>query len=46
MRKGNIEFRWSDCNKAHELVKWHESGTCYVVAFFRKKTEGYDMETV
>jgi len=46
MRKGDIEFRYSDCNKSHELVKYQDGGTCYVVAFFRKKKEGYDMETV
>ena len=45
MRKGDIEFRWGETNKAYELVKW-EGGTTCVVAFFRKKKEGYDMETV
>jgi hypothetical protein len=54
MRFRNIEFRWSDSNKKHELVKWNtptedsffKDPTCYVVAFFNKTTEGYDMETV
>ena len=45
MRKGDIEFRWSDCNKAHKLVRW-QGDTCYTIAFFRKHKEGYDMETV
>ena len=45
MRKGNIEFRWSDCDKTHELVKW-QGDTCYTVAFFQKHKEGYDMRTV
>ena len=46
MRKGSIEFRWSTANKSHELVKLQKGGTCYVIAFFRKTSEGYDMETV
>ena len=47
MRKGDIEFRWSDTNKKHELVKWEESGkSCFVIAFFDKCTGGYDMRTV
>lgn len=46
MKLNNIEFRWSETDKAHELVKWQDSGTCYVIAFFRKHKEGYDMETV
>jgi len=47
MRKGDIEFRWSDINEKHELVKWEESGeSCFVVAFFDKREEGYDMRTV
>ena len=45
MRLNDVEFRWSDTNKAHELVKW-EGDTCYVIAFFRQGKEGYDMETV
>ena len=46
MRKGNIEFRYSETNKSYVLVKCQESEVCYVVAFFIKKSEGYDMETV
>jgi hypothetical protein len=49
MRFRNIEFRWSKVNNKYELVKWytHDSGdSCYVVAFFNKTTEGYDMETI
>jgi hypothetical protein len=46
MKLNNIEFRWSETNKSYELVKWEESKTCYVVAFFRKHKEGYNMETV
>ena len=46
MRLNDIEFRWSKINNAYELVKWQESDTYYVVAFFRKHKEGYDMETV
>jgi hypothetical protein len=51
MRFRNIEFRWSTCNKKHELVKWFQNyGSveehCYVIAFFDKTKEGYDMRTV
>ena len=46
MRSGKIEFRWSKINQLHELVEWHESDTCYAIAFFRKDSEGYDMKTV
>ena len=49
MRYNNIEFRWSEFNDLYELVKWYkdeEKEFCYVVAFFRKKEEGYDMETI
>ena len=49
MRFRNIEFRWSKCNSKYELVKWHQntnSETCYVIAFFDKDKEGYDMRTI
>jgi hypothetical protein len=49
MRFRNIEFRWSNCNQKYELVKWQEcegKENCYVVAFFDKGKEGYDMRTV
>jgi hypothetical protein len=54
MRFRNIEFRWSTCNKKYELVKWYKAEVdgceereyCYVVAFFDKDKEGYDMRTV
>ena len=49
MRFRNIEFRWNTYNKKHELVKWYKSeerNYCYVVAFFDKNKEGYDMRTV
>ena len=45
MRKGDIEFRWSNTNKLHELVKWNQD-TCFVIAFFREDKEGYNMETI
>ena len=52
MRFRNIEFRWCDCNNKYELVKWMEDpdgfkpSTCYVIAFFDKNKEGYDMRTI
>jgi len=55
MRFRNIEFRWSNCNKKYELVKWNtptedsffKDPTCYVVAFFDKDKEGYyDLRTI
>jgi hypothetical protein len=58
MRFRNIEFRWSNCNKKYELVKWYkvevvltgdgygEKDYCCVIAFFDKTKEGYDLRTV
>ena len=54
MRFRDIEFRWNTYNKKHELVKWYktkvdgceERNYCYVVAFFDKTKEGWDMRTV
>ncbi len=49
MRFRNIEFRWSKCNNKYELVRWHEcegKEYCYVIAFFDKGKEGYDMRTI
>jgi hypothetical protein len=54
MRFRNIQFRWSTCNKKYELVKWYKAEVdgceereyCYVVAFFDKGKEGYDMRTI
>jgi hypothetical protein len=54
MRFRNIEFRWSTCNKKHELVKWYKAEVdgceereyCYTIAFFDKDNEGYNLRTV
>ena len=49
MRFRNIEFRWSKCNNKYELVKWYpqtHGETCYVIAFFDKGKECYDMRTI
>ena len=54
MRFRNIEFRWSNCNNKYELVKWYKAEVdgceereyCYVIAFFDRDKEGYDMRTV
>jgi hypothetical protein len=51
MRFRNIEFRWSKCNNKYELVKWYHNNcsgqeNCYVIAFFDKDKECYNMRTV
>ena len=51
MRFRNMEFRWSKCNNKYELVKWYQSNgsgqeNCYVVAFFDKDKEGYNLRTI
>ena len=54
MRFRNIEFRWSTVNKKYELVQWYKAEVdgceereyCYVIAFFDKGKEGYDMRTI
>jgi len=50
-RVGQIEFRWSETNNSYELTQWLQSQTedkeyCIVIAFMRKGSEGYYMETV
>jgi len=50
MRFRNVEFRWSPVNNKYELVSWYKDCNhkelCYVIAFFIKNKEGYDMKTV
>jgi hypothetical protein len=49
MRFRDIEFRWCKLNNKYELVRWQEcegKEYCYVVAFFDKDKEGYDMRTI
>jgi 5S rRNA maturation endonuclease (ribonuclease M5) len=54
MRFRNIEFRWSEINNKYELVKWYkveedgceEREYCYVIAFFDKDKEGYNLRTI
>jgi hypothetical protein len=49
MRFRNVEFRWSKLNNKYELVKWQEcegKEYCYVIAFFDKGSECYDMRTI
>jgi hypothetical protein len=50
MRFRDIEFRWSKCNNKYELVKWYKDSNdkeyCYVIAFFDKGKECYDMRTI
>ena len=47
MRYGRFSFLWSDTNNGYEIVEWdHEYKYCWVIAFFDKVSEGYDMRTV
>ena len=48
MRKGKIGFQWGEHNGKWELVNYQTgtSGNHYVIAFFDKGKEGYDMRTV
>lgn len=45
-RVKNIEFRWSDTNNSHELIRWLPGGNCIVIAFFDKEGEGYSIRAV
>ena len=49
MRFRDIEFRWCKMNNKYELVRWHEyegKEYCYVIAFFDKDKECYNMRTI
>ena len=54
MRFRNIEFRWSVVNKKYELIRWYKAEVdaceereyCYVIAFFDKDKECYNMRTI
>jgi hypothetical protein len=49
MRFRDIEFRWCEVNNKYELVRWHKcegKEYCYVIAFFNKGKECYDMRTI
>lgn len=55
MRFRDIEFRYSQVNKKHELVRWYraevdgceEREYCYTIAFFDETKEGYyNMRTI
>jgi len=49
MRFRNIEFRWCEVNNKYELVRWHKcegKEYCYVIAFFNRGKEYYDMWTI
>ena len=51
MRFRDIEFRWCKFNNKYELVRWYECPKekkeyCYVIAFFNKGKECYDMRTI
>ncbi len=49
MRYHNIGFQWSTLNKKYELVKYDKHNgeeIHYVIAFFDRDNEGYNMRTV
>ena len=54
MRFRDIEFRYSQVNKKHELVRWYraevdgceEREYCYVIAFFDETKDGYNLRTI
>ena len=51
MRFRNIEFRWSEINNKYELIRWYKPDSydkevCYVIAFFDKDKEGYNLRTI
>lgn len=50
MRQSNIEFKWGAVNKEWELVEYFKRENnkeyCAVIAFFKKDSEGYYMQTV
>jgi hypothetical protein len=46
MKLRQIEFRYGKINKAYELVRWYSDDHCFVIAFFERHSEGYDMRTV
>ena len=54
MRFRDIEFRYSQVNKKHELVRWYraevdgceEREYCYTIAFFDETKNGYDLRTI
>ena len=45
MKLNDIEFRFSEGCNTYELIKW-SAGYCYVIAFFYRNDEGYDMRTI
>jgi hypothetical protein len=54
MRFRDIEFRYSQVNKKHELVRWYraevdgceEREYCYTIAFFDETKDGYNLRTI
>jgi len=45
MTDGECEFSFSEINKKWELCAYLDSGGKYVIAFFDKESEGYNMRT-
>lgn len=49
-RVEDLEFRWSDFNKAYEIVRWNETPEyqpyCYVIAFVDRKRDSVDIRFV
>lgn len=46
MTDGECEFVYSETNQKWELCAYLDNGGKYVIAFFDKESEGYDMRTV
>jgi hypothetical protein len=47
LKRHRFEFMLSDTNDGYEIVEWDDAHKfCWVVAFFDKASEGYDMRTV
>ena len=43
---GELEFIYSEANKMWEICAFLDNGGKYVIAFFEKDKEGYEMRTV
>lgn len=46
MRLNDVEFKWGKLNKKWELVQWESDQANFVIAFFERDEEGYEMHAV